>query len=105
MTRGRGAVLAVLLLGFAAGCSRTTDQPKRADSAAAGRPALFTVAPQQLSQLRITRVRATSWTAEVRTTGTVDWDGEHTTQVITQVSGPITRIRVDLGDRVKAGFR
>ena len=39
----------------------------------------------------------------LRTTGTVDWDNDHTTQAITQVSGPITRILVDTGARVKKG--
>src|SRR5262249_50728275 len=35
--------------------------------------------------------------------GTVDWNNDQTTQAITQVSGPITRIVVDTGARVKAG--
>jgi len=43
------------------------------------------------------------WGTTIRTTGTVDWDNDHTTQAITQVSGPITRLVVDTGARVKAG--
>jgi cobalt-zinc-cadmium efflux system membrane fusion protein len=39
----------------------------------------------------------------VRTTGTVDWDADHTTQAITQVNGPISRILVDTGSPVAAG--
>jgi cobalt-zinc-cadmium efflux system membrane fusion protein len=39
----------------------------------------------------------------VRTTGTVDWDNDHTAQAITQVSGPITRLVVDTGARVRVG--
>ncbi len=39
----------------------------------------------------------------LRTTGTVDWDNDHTTQAITQVSGPITRILVDAGAHVNRG--
>ena len=38
----------------------------------------------------------------VRTTGTVDWDADHTTQAITQVNGPISKLLVDLGSRVIA---
>ncbi len=49
------------------------------------------------------QARTTTWETTVRTTGTVDWDNDHTTQAITQVSGPITRIAVDTGTRVKAG--
>jgi len=39
----------------------------------------------------------------VTTTGTVDWDADHTTQAITQVNGPISRILVDTGAKVKEG--
>ena len=38
----------------------------------------------------------------VRTTGTVDWDANHTTQAITQVNGPIARLLVDTGTAVTA---
>jgi cobalt-zinc-cadmium efflux system membrane fusion protein len=38
----------------------------------------------------------------VRTTGTVDWDADHTTQAITQVNGPISRLLVDTGTKVAA---
>jgi cobalt-zinc-cadmium efflux system membrane fusion protein len=48
-------------------------------------------------------VAQTTWTTTVNTTGTVDWDGDHTTQAITQVSGPITRLVVDVGAHVAAG--
>jgi cobalt-zinc-cadmium efflux system membrane fusion protein len=103
MNRPRGTILAIFLLALVAGCGRGTAGREPVQPATGADPALFTVASQQLSQLRIARVRAVSWTAEVATTGTVDWDADHTTQVITQVSGPIARIAVDLGYRVKAG--
>jgi cobalt-zinc-cadmium efflux system membrane fusion protein len=63
----------------------------------------FTVLADQLKHLQTTPVRKVTWTTTLRTTGTVDWDNDHTSQAITQVSGPITRILVDTGDRVKAG--
>ena len=49
------------------------------------------------------RARRRPGRRSLRTTGTVDWDNDHTTQAITQVSGPITRILVDTGARVKTG--
>jgi membrane fusion protein, heavy metal efflux system len=64
---------------------------------------LFTVSQEQLSHLQIGPVRSATWRIDVETTGTVDWDADHTTQAITQVSGPITRIAVDYGSHVKAG--
>ena len=38
----------------------------------------------------------------MHTTGTVDWDADHTTQAITQVNGPISRLLVDTGAVVAA---
>jgi len=61
------------------------------------------VPADQLPHLKIASVRGATWSSEVRTTGTVDWDNDHTTQAITQVSGPIARIIADTGTRVKAG--
>ena len=52
--------------------------------AASANPSLFTVPQEQLPHLRIVPVRRTSWVVSVRTTGTVDWDADHTTQAITQ---------------------
>jgi membrane fusion protein, heavy metal efflux system len=61
---------------------------------------LFKVPPNQLEHLKIVEVRKAAWSATVHTTGTVDWDADHTTQAITQVSGPISRLLVDLGTPV-----
>jgi membrane fusion protein, heavy metal efflux system len=76
---------------------------KGADEAKAAEPGLFTVPQDQLPHLRIVPVGKTSWSISIRTTGTVDWDADHTTQAITQVNGPISRILVDTGSRVAAG--
>ncbi|HEY7789215.1 MAG TPA: efflux RND transporter periplasmic adaptor subunit [Vicinamibacterales bacterium] len=75
-------------------------------AAAQGSPApagYFTVPAAQMPQLKITTVHTGSLPVEVKATGTVDWDNDHTTQAITPVSGPITRIAADLGTRVRAG--
>ncbi len=66
-------------------------------------PALFSVPQDQLGRLQVVPVRKRTWTVTIQTTGTVDWDADHTTQAITQVNGPISRILVDLGSPVKAG--
>lgn len=99
----KAIALALPVLLLAAGCSRPPDPGNAASPNGGDRPALFTVAKGQLSQLRLARVETAEWTTQVRTTGTVDWDGDHTTQAIAQVSGPISRIVVDLGRRVAAG--
>jgi cobalt-zinc-cadmium efflux system membrane fusion protein len=74
---------------------------KPAEEAKNTQPGLFTVAPDQLAHLKTTPVRTASWPEAVHTTGTVDWDADHTTQAITQVNGPISEILVDLGTPVK----
>jgi cobalt-zinc-cadmium efflux system membrane fusion protein len=98
---------AILVLGtglFQAACGGLKKvESTGADVAKAADAALFTVPQDQLPHLRIVPVRRTSWTISVLTTGTVDWDADHTTQAITQVNGPISRILVDTGSRVAAG--
>jgi len=54
-----------------------------------------------MPHLKIGRVARASWEVAIHTTGTVDWDQDHTTQAITQVNGPISRILVDVGTPVK----
>ena len=64
---------------------------------------MFTLTADQLSHLKTTVVGKATWAVAVHTTGTVDWDADHTTQAITQVNGPISRILVDTGTPVKQG--
>ena len=67
----------------------------------ANQPALLSVSNDQLAHLTIVDAKKVTWPVDVQTTGTVDWDADHTTQAITQVNGPISRILVDLGTPVK----
>ena len=62
----------------------------------------FSVPENQLAHLHVQPVQREDWSIVVRTTGTVDWDADHTTQAITQVTGPITQILVDTGSFVEA---
>ena len=77
--------------------------PDAASASPVQAAAYFTVPDEQLSHLALATVTHAAWMSTVRTTGTVDWDNDQTTQAISQVSGPITRIVVDTGSRVKAG--
>ena len=73
----------------------------KSEPEAAVQPGMFTLTPEQLAHLKTGAVGKANWAAAVHTTGTVDWDADHTTQAITQVNGPISRILVDLGTPVK----
>jgi cobalt-zinc-cadmium efflux system membrane fusion protein len=99
---------AFLILGLAlalAGCGGAPEDAASAaqDSRAHSKAGYFTVPEQQLAHLQLVPASETTWTTVFHTTGTVDWDNDRTTQAITQVSGPITRILVDTGARVKRG--
>ena len=85
------------------GCTSTeTEKKEKAAEIKSETPGLFTVPPDQLAHLKVSPVTTASWPTAIRTTGTVDWDQDHTTQAITQVNGPISRILVDFGTPVKA---
>jgi cobalt-zinc-cadmium efflux system membrane fusion protein len=104
---------ASILLGLVilAGCGGGRDEQPAATSAAApaaspaGAPAAeyFTVPAEQLTHIEVAPAHRAAFATAVKTTGTVDWDSDHTAQAITQVSGPITRILYDTGVRVTAG--
>ena len=89
-------------LSTACGISKSVEG-KAAGESHPDQPSLFTVPPEQLAHLRIVPVARTPWSVTGHTTGTVDFDANHTTQAITQVNGPIARILVDTGSRVAAG--
>ncbi len=99
------ALLPILALAWLLSSCRAPTDTKAATNAESQtpQPGLFTVSNDQLPHLRIVPVRTSTWSIAIHTTGTVDWDADHTTQAITQVNGPITRILVDTGARVKAG--
>ncbi len=92
---------AVVLL--TSSCGLYKKAPPASAAAQTDEAALFEVPQKQLPHLKVVEVRKTSWSTVVRTTGTVDWDTDHTTQAITQVNGPIQKLLVDLGSRVTAG--
>jgi len=96
------------LLTLAAGCGKKEPAGAAAPAPAASnetgntQASYFEVPSNQLANLKIVPVERSVWSAVIRTTGTVDWDADHTTTAITQVSGPITRLLVDLGAHVNA---
>ncbi|HEV8416042.1 MAG TPA: efflux RND transporter periplasmic adaptor subunit [Bryobacteraceae bacterium] len=85
---------------YSCSASKPAPAPEAQTAAQAGEATLFQVPPDQMAHLKIVEVRKAVWSSTVHTTGTVDWDADHTTQAITQVSGPISRLLVDLGTPV-----
>ncbi len=97
------AVFALLLGVSQPACRSLQKVEGKSEAAPDGRPGMFTLTADQLSHLKTAVVGTTTWAVSVHATGTVDWDADHTTQVITQVNGPISRILVDTGTLVKQG--
>src|SRR5947209_6095444 len=64
---------------------------------------LFTIAPDQMSHVQVVRVQPTTLTRTLRLTGAVAYNAFHTTPVISQISGPVNRIVVVPGQKVKQG--
>ncbi|HZQ18579.1 MAG TPA: efflux RND transporter periplasmic adaptor subunit [Terriglobales bacterium] len=66
-------------------------------------PELFSVPPEQASHVQVLTVEPTTLTRTLRLTGAVAYNNFRTTPVITQVSGPVSRIVVFPGQHVKQG--
>jgi cobalt-zinc-cadmium efflux system membrane fusion protein len=105
MTRRFPSVLPVLsavALLSALACSdardkATVDAPATADSLA------LTVTPAQRQRLHLVAIKSTAYRPVVEVTGTVAFDGDQATTVLSPVSGPVTRVLVQPGDRVSRG--
>jgi cobalt-zinc-cadmium efflux system membrane fusion protein len=64
---------------------------------------LFTIPPDQMSHVQVLTVQPTTLTRSLRLTGAVAYNSFHTTPVITQVSGPVSRMVAVPGQKVKQG--
>jgi len=93
------AASAILLLaGCDSGSTAANSSPKNPNDAE-----LFTVPPDQMSHVQVLTVQPTTLTRSLRLTGAVAYNSFRTTPVITQVSGPVSRVAVVPGQRVKQG--
>jgi cobalt-zinc-cadmium efflux system membrane fusion protein len=66
-------------------------------------PELFTIPQEQMSHVQVLTVQPTTLSRTLRLTGAVAYNNFRTTPVITQVSGPVSRIVVVPGQHVKQG--
>src|SRR6478672_5410533 len=94
--------LATVTLAFAA-CedSKTGPNANHQGAQDPNHPELFTIRPEQMSHVQVVTVQPTTLTRTLRLTGAVAYNNFRTTPVITQVSGPVSRIVVVPGQKVK----
>ena len=96
------AVLACALLLLLGGCGRS-ESNVAASEKNSNNAELFTIPPEQMSHVQVLKVQPTTLTRTLRLTGAVAYNGFRTTPVITQVSGPVSRVVVVPGQKVERG--
>ena len=96
-------ILSAILLA-PAGCNRAgPDNAAKNHASNANTAELFTIPADQMAHVQVLTVQAASLTRSLRLTGAVAYNSFHTTPVITQVSGPVSRIVVVPGKWVQRG--
>ena len=103
---GHACAIAVLsAVALMAGCGDSANSAGANPNAPSGadKAGLFSISPDQMSHLQIVTVAPTTIARTLRLTGNVAFNGFATTPVITQVSGPVSRIVVSPGENVRAG--
>jgi membrane fusion protein, heavy metal efflux system len=84
-------------------CARSASNTSTSDSTAAQRSAGFTIPAAQRARIHEIPVTLSVFRPTVSTTGTVAFNGDHSTQVLAPVSGPVSQILVSLGAQVTRG--
>jgi cobalt-zinc-cadmium efflux system membrane fusion protein len=99
--RWAGALVASAVLLLVAGCDGpSSEAPAKKDS---GNAELFSIPADQMSHVQLLTVQPKSLARTLRLTGAVAYNSFRTTPVITQVSGPVSRILIAPGQRVTKG--
>jgi membrane fusion protein, heavy metal efflux system len=106
--RWYGGIAASLAVAFAlAGCSsgeRASEMTSfSAKETKSETPELFTIPQNQMSHVQVVTLTSQTLTRSLRLTGAVAFNAFHTTPVITQVGGPVSRILVVPGEHVSEG--
>ncbi|MDQ2891147.1 MAG: efflux RND transporter periplasmic adaptor subunit [Gemmatimonadota bacterium] len=89
--------------GIALVCACSKSGSAADTTAAAQKPTDLTLTPDQQARIHIDTASMSNYTPSVSTTGTVDFNGDHSTQVLSPVSGPVTRLLVQPGAQVSRG--
>ncbi len=90
-------VFSIVLSGCQGGAPNSVGARKSSD------PELFTIPQEQMSHVQVLEVQPTSVTRTLRLTGAVAYNAFLTTPVISQVSGPVSRVVVVPGQKVRRG--
>jgi membrane fusion protein, heavy metal efflux system len=103
LTPALAALSAIMVV--LAGCQESASNASANSGGAnnSSNPELFTVPQDQMSHVQVLTVQPTTLTRSLRLTGAVAYNSFRTTPVITQVSGPVSRVVVVPGQKVIQG--
>ena len=96
------ASVALLVLSLSVAACSTDATGKTADSTA-NTPKNATLSEDQLQRIHIVTIQPTSFRPLVEATGNVAFNGDKSTQVLSPVSGPATRVVANVGMKVTRG--
>jgi cobalt-zinc-cadmium efflux system membrane fusion protein len=99
LSRVRIVFAASVAVGMLAGCSPADTGSPPSSSVVASNVTL-TAAQQQ--NIHLAAVQSSNYNRTIDTTGTVDFDNDHSTTILAPMSGPVSKLLVSLGDQVKA---
>jgi membrane fusion protein, heavy metal efflux system len=104
LTRSFPSIVRIAGLTFIGACSSNAAS-KTADSTTTARstPRDFSVTEAQRQRLHIITVQPVSFRPAIEATGNVAFNGDRSTQVLSPVSGPATKVLVSPGANVKRG--
>ncbi len=101
--RSRTRAAALLLACATGACSATPKTPAADSTQASQTPSDFKLTAEQRQRIHLVTAQMTSFTPTIDATGTVAFNGDKSTQVLSPVSGPATRVLGDVGMNVSAG--
>ena len=102
-------IAVVACVALVAACSKSNDKTGAAagvagtDTASLPHPSNFTISAEQRQRIHLVTVQQTSFRPVVEATGNVAFNGDKSTQVLSPVSGPATRVVGQPGMQVKRG--
>jgi membrane fusion protein, heavy metal efflux system len=94
------AVMAMATIVTLTGCSAKNDSNEPASSVTVSN---VTLTAEQRQKVQLYTVAPEKFHKTTETTGTVDFDNDQATSVLAPFGGPVSKLLVSLGDKVKAG--
>lgn len=102
-TRPRVAPVAATIMYVAAACGGCSGKSHDAAPSSSATPGNVTLSSAQLQKIHLYTVTPSRFHNAVETTGTVDFDNDQATSVLAPFSGPVSRLLVAPGARVRKG--